>query len=127
MPFHATSYPAVLKILAEFDTAVHCISSLEYAIVFVPEPTATHRVPFHATPFPAVLKIFEEFTTFIHVIPSLEYIIGLLNVVAPPTTTHRVPFHVASYPVLVPVPKKLAPRPTQFIPSFDVAIVLVVP
>jgi len=30
--------------------------SWEYAIVFVPEPTATHRVPFYATPFPVDVK-----------------------------------------------------------------------
>ena len=47
--------------------------SLEYAIVFVPLPTATHWVvPFQATPFPLVKNGPD---VVFHEIPSLEYAI----------------------------------------------------
>ena len=56
-------------------------------MVFVPEPTATHRVPFQATPLPAVEKIL--LPNPVHVIPSDEY---AMVFVLSPTATHRVPF-----------------------------------
>ena len=48
--------------------------SLEYAIEFVPRPTATHLVPFHATSSPLFKKIVFKVTP-VQMSPSLEYVI----------------------------------------------------
>ena len=50
-PFQNTSSP-VVRILFPDVEPVHTIPSREVAIVFVPDPTATHNDPLHATPFP---------------------------------------------------------------------------
>ena len=66
--FHATPRPKSEKIV--FPNPVHLSPSGEYAIVFVPLPTATNLVLFHATPRPESEKI--AFPTPVHLIPSKE-------------------------------------------------------
>jgi hypothetical protein len=64
---------------------------VEVAIVFVPFPTATHRLPFHATSLPALVNILlREFATPVQVVPSVEVAIVF---VPDPTATHKLPFH----------------------------------
>ena len=53
--FHATPYPVDVNILS--PEPVQVIPSAEYAIVFVPCPTATHLNPFQTTTYPAVVNI----------------------------------------------------------------------
>ena len=48
------------------------IPSSEWAIVFVPCPTATQRVPFHAIPTPKLVKELAEPGIPVQVIPSGE-------------------------------------------------------
>jgi len=52
-PVHATASPTGDVVAKKFvPRPVQFMPSFEYAIVFVPLPTATHREPFHAIPFP---------------------------------------------------------------------------
>ena len=94
MLLKATPYP-ISKISFPDDDPSHVLSSVEYAMVFIPSPpTATNLVPFHATPRPAFIKIF--FPAPVHVLPSVECAI----VFAPsPTATHIDPFHAIPYPL----------------------------
>jgi hypothetical protein len=101
-----------VKILFAPVIPVHVMPSLEYAIEFVPEPTATHRVPYHATPFPFVEKIVTPLP--VQENPSFEYAIEF---VPEPTATHRVPDHATPFPcvekIAVPV------IPVHDIPSLE--------
>ena len=54
VPFHDIPNPATEKILT--PNPIQVIPSYEYAIVFVPEPTATNNLPFHAILFPLSVK-----------------------------------------------------------------------
>lgn len=67
--------------------------SFEYAILFVPKPTATNRMPFQAAPYAAFEKI--DVPSPVHVMPSEEYAMVFVPV---PNATHRVPFHATPIP-----------------------------
>jgi hypothetical protein len=113
---YVTAYPVgVIKVDA---IPVHVVPSTEYAIVFVPVPTATYNNPFHATLYAAVEKIVVP--SPVHAVPSKEY----ASVFVPaPTATQKSSPNTALYP---PVLKIVVPNPVHVSPSsFEYAIVLV--
>ena len=63
-------FPEVVNTVV-FAAINHVFAFVEYAIVFVPLPTAIHIDPFHATPLPDNENILVPIP--VHVIPSLEY------------------------------------------------------
>ena len=77
----------------DVPSPVQFMPLLEYAIVFVPKPTATHSVPFHATPRPTLEKMVVP--SPVQFMPLLEYAIEF---VPKPTATHNEPFHATLYP-----------------------------
>ena len=86
----------------------------------MPVPTATHLSAFHATPFPLV-KIPVAVPAVQSVVPLTDHAI----LVPPsPTATNLVPVHATPYPAVV---KIVFPRPVHDLPSYDHAIVCVVP
>ena len=81
IPFHATPFPAREKI--DVPNPVQVVPLLEYAILFVPPPTATvlfvgnmivfGRAELYATPYPVKEKKDVDPETPLQVIPSREY------------------------------------------------------
>jgi hypothetical protein len=67
----------------EVPRPVHVIPSCEYAMVLVPEPTATQKEPVQQTLLPCVEKTVAE--TAVHALPSAEY---AMEFVPAPTATH---------------------------------------
>jgi hypothetical protein len=94
--------------------------SVEYAMVFVPSPVATHRFnsALYATPKPSVLKI--DLPSPNQDIPSYEY--EILFVVPYPTLTYfagDVVFAATPYPKLLKVER---PSPVHVMPSVEYAM-----
>jgi hypothetical protein len=83
---HATDTPESEKMLVPMP--VHPMPSFEYAMLFMPDPTATHRVPaaLHATLCPYKEKMLKLDAIGTQLIPSLEYASEL---VPSPTAIHR--------------------------------------
>ena len=94
-------------------TGVQVIPSFEYAISFVPVPTATHLIPFQATPFPCVKN--KEFPTPVQFIPLLEVAIVF---VPSPTATKRFPFQATPLPPFEKI-ERLLGTAVQLIPSAE--------
>jgi hypothetical protein len=71
-----TLFALVVKMALPVADAVQLIPTLEYAIVFVPEPAAIQREPVQATLLPCVENTVELMA--VQVIPSAEYAIELV-------------------------------------------------
>ena len=106
--------PFPINDVPEIPNPFHVLPSDELAILFsVPAPTAIQLVPFHDTPFTLVNILCEE---SVHVVPSLDHAILAL-----PTATKLNPLHAMVVKLLV------SSSHSQSFPSFDHAIVFVVP
>jgi hypothetical protein len=96
----ATPYPPELKIDA--PSPVHVMPSVEYAIVVVPSPTATHLLncALYTTLRPTLVKV--DVPSPVHVIPSVEYAIVF---VPPPSATHLLScaLYATPYPILLKI------------------------
>ena len=55
VPFQAILEPTALKVVVPIP--IQLMPLYEYAMVFIPEPTAIHIEPFHANPLPCELNI----------------------------------------------------------------------
>ena len=88
-----TPRPILLKIVLLLTTLFQFIPLFEYAIVFVPSPTAIHIFPLQVTPRPLLEKKLLLFVTTFQFIPLLEYPIVFIPF---PTTTQIVPFQAIS-------------------------------
>jgi len=88
----------VLKTELPLVEAVQVIPSLEYAILFVLSPLATHTLPLVHIDHAVISNIELPFDDGVQFIPSSEYAIGF---VLSPTATHRVPLVATPNPCIV--------------------------
>ena len=97
---------------------VHCVEFDEYAIVFVPEPTATHVELPHATPLPLVLNIVAPKP--VHIVAFIEYPIVF---VPEPTATHvDIPLFATELPCVEKIEDDIL---TQLVKFVEYAMVFV--